>query len=317
MSNEILIKNNYGKNSMFFNATPLYRNRIESNIKNGKDIGDSEDFKIIMERTNNKFTLPNYLNNFCKSKNLKFIYVEKTTPPKGFNVINTGNIIFIDCSNILYKNPNTGKFECREESILLHHIYTALTSYTINKYPSAFLRKGEFIMYSTKIFVDMFAYTYEFIYKLSANLYSYDKLKYIAGIFFQVNHLGLSYQEASKNSIKISGIEQNVASVVDMKVNPEVMENGFLKFFTSIKDIIEVRKDVDIQIFTQKWMSLYGEGSQFALELLLPFLDLVTSVSDNVYIFNKNAIEKVCNYKNIAKLSLATRNVLLEIYGGM
>lgn len=317
MSNEISIKNNYGQNSMFFNATPLYRNRIESNIKNGEDIKDTEDFKIILERMNNRFTVPNYLNNFCNSKNLKFIYVKGVNPPKGFNVINTGNIVFIDCSNIVYKNLNTGKFECREESILLHHIYTALTSYTINKYPTSFLRKGEFIMYSTKIFVDMFAYTYEFIYKLSANLYSYDKLKYMAGIYFQINHLGLSYQDASKNSIKISDIGQTMASIVDMKIKPEFMENGFMKFFTSIKDIIEVRKDVDIQLFTQKWMSLYGEGSQFALELLLPFLDLITSVSDNIYLFNKNTIEKVCNYKNIAKLSLATRNILLEIYGGM
>lgn len=312
----ISIKNNYGENSMFFNATKSYRTRVENSIKNSEDIKSTEDFKLIMDRINNRFTIPKYLNDFCNSKNLKFIYTKNNTPPKGFNVITTTNLVYIDCSNILFKNSKTGKYECREDSILLHYIWDAITSYTINKYPGMFLRKSEFIMYSTKTFMDMFVYTYEYIYKLSSNLYSYDKLKYITAIYFQMNHLGLSYEESSKNAIKFSEINPTVASSLDMKIDSEKMFEGFLSFFNNIKNIIEIRKEIDIQVFTQKWMSLYGEGTQFSLELLLPFISLITSVSDNIYIFNKNTIEKVCDYKNIAKLSLSTRNILLEVYGG-
>lgn len=312
------IKNNYQKYSYFFNITDQYKVRITDNIKFGDDISNSQDLEVIMERLNKKYTIPKYLNDFCKSKSLKFIY-SKSPNPKGIPLVsmdkNNSIVIYLNCSNILFKNKSTNKLECRDDSILLHYLYSSIFTYSILKYPNMFLRKSEFVLYSTKIYSNLFTYVYEYLYKLSSNLYSYDKLKFLSCLFFQHNILGIELNDAVRNSSKISGLSnQKIIDGMMMRVADEYIKGDFSNFFKNIKDIIDIRKEVELSLFVEKYMSLYGEGTQFMLELISPFIDNITAISDNIFVNNKTTIEKIGEASNIYKLSMSIKSVLSEIY---
>lgn len=315
--NKEFIKNNFNSYSDYFKLYSMEnKNKIIKGIESATTVDlESEDFKLIIMKINNKYVVPEYLYKFIKSKNVRVI-VGNTKVAKGLNVLTINDEVIINVSDILYINKNTGKLDCRDINKLLHYFYLGIISYSLNKFPKAFLRKNDFVTCGTKIFTEMYSYVFEYLYKLSSNIHSYDKLKYIVAVFHCMNHLSMNYNEASKIATKISGLRDKEINSIEFRMNTDLdFTQGFFKFHERVKDIIDLRKDVSLPVFTDKWIFLYGEGTQFALDMELPFIDIITSINDNLFVVAKNNVERMCA-KEVSRYATSIKMVLNELYGG-
>ena len=278
----------YGKASY---GKVLYEYIIKSERidKNSQEFGD---IKYIIKR--NQITS-------CLSSLLDRESIILTLPtkpmPRAFKVVAMKDVkedkatkVFIDCSEVIkYDN---GSYTIRNSDInkMISYLACALNTLIYHAKPSIILNNNQLITSSTTAFA-----------KLCTNIIDYmriggvdnirSKVLYLSSLYYQVGILLRDDNDsADQRAKKISSLSIREAQMLRVQAPTSCFEN-INTFVECLAKVLKVEGTLKIDNFIDKWILLYGSGTQFATEIYTAFANLLINAYVGAYLNNQKQIE--------------------------
>lgn len=198
--------------------------------------------------------------------------------------------VFVDVSDIIGFKDGVYSLKNRDINILLSYLVAALGTWIYYADPSKLINNTTMYSAGTNAFA-----------KLACNVIDYmriggvenvrPKVLYLAAMYYQVNLLRKDPSSTVKQkALKISGLTQREAELIDIQA-PASSYDTVETFVNAIAKVIRV-ETLKIDNFIDKWIFLYGSGTQFATELYFEFSNMLTHAYVGAYINNQKQIEK-------------------------
>lgn len=199
--------------------------------------------------------------------------------------------IFIDCTDIL-RNIN-GTWVAANIDILVAHLISAMTSYLYNAETNRLTMSSDINQYGVKIFSSLFTHIIDYMYKISLLESKRDNCIYLASMYYMVNILGRDPDNETVKSLckRVSNISDRQISIIELGLTSDSFKN----IHTFIKDLSKILKldKLNTDNFIEKWIYLYGPGTQFGVEYFPAFASMITNAYVGCYINNQKTIEKI------------------------
>lgn len=274
-------------------------NFIMSGTEIDKDAPDFDDIKYEVK----KRQVSNSLIKILNSKEVVLL-TNKIPLSKAFKVFCAKDIkgpkktkmkVFIDCSNIISKDSNTGKYVCKGSSIdiFISYLVSAMHTYIYYADEARMTTNSHVRTVGATAFSQLFTHTIDYLCKISSMPSVKAKCVYLSTLYYLGNILGNDYtsDRCKKIAKKISGLSEREAGIVDIQLKSESMTN--IKFFVeTVASILRLNK-LTLDLVVEKWMTIYGTGTVFALELYPAFASMITDAYVGAYVNNQKTIEKV------------------------
>lgn len=235
--------------------------------------------------------------------------------PKAFRVFCAKDIadgskklkVFIDC-DVVYMED--GKYKCKNPDILIAYLVSAMTTLIYYKDPKRLINREEVVKGGAECFSNMFVNVIDYLCKISGNGDdTRDKLVYVTCLYYQVCILGKDLTDGVYNvAKKMSGLSDIQMRIINSSVD-EADFRDIKTFVDYIKDKFRLGK-LTLEVVLDKWIYLYGVGTQFALELFPPLAQMLSNAYVGCYLNNQKTIEKICG-----KALVAFTNGLLKVGG--
>lgn len=203
--------------------------------------------------------------------------------------------IFIDVSNIITMNQKTGKYECKGNNIdiLISYLVSAMHTYIYYIDENRIVNNGTIMNVGAQAYAQLFTHVVDYVCKISAMPSTKSKCMYLTALYYLTNLLGkeIDYEGSRKIAMSVSGLSDREAGIVDIMLKKDSMRN--IKSFVEIlSDILHISK-LTLDVVVERWMSIYGTGTVFALELFPAFANMMTDAYVGAYLNNQKAIEKI------------------------
>lgn len=282
-----------------------YEKQIFSFIMNGTEIdkgtSDFDDIKYEVK----KRQVSNSLVKILESKEV-VLMTNETPLPKAFKVFCAKDVkgpkknkmkVFIDCSNIIVKDSATNRYVCRGNNIdiFISYLVSAMHTYVYYADESRITSNSQIKTVGARGFAQLFTHTVDYVCKISSMPSLKSKCMYLASLYYLGNLLGLDHTSDRCRSIakKISGLSDREAGIVDIQLKSESMIN--IKFFIeTVSNVLHLSK-LTLDVIVERWMSIYGTGTVFSLEIFPAFASMITDAYVGAYINNQKTIEKITN----------------------
>lgn len=230
--------------------------------------------------------------------------------PKAFKVIyardprDNAHKVFIDVTDIVgFKN---GMYTCRSIDLLIAYIISARMHLIWFEAPNKMRNNMNLITPATTAFADLFTYILDYL-RINGMAAYKKQVTYLAATYFQYHMLGRELTDSTKAiSLKISDLTERESAVVDMRIDSEELES-IDKFIAALARILQ-SKELTLELFIDKWASIFGPGTYFASELFIAFSSMLTDAYVGCYNNNQRTIEKVAG-----KSMISYTNALLKI----
>ena len=204
--------------------------------------------------------------------------------------------VFIDCTNIIVKDDTSGKWVCRRTNIDIFISYLVSAMHTLIYYvdEERIVSNSRMGYSGSQAFSSLFTHVVDYVCKISSIPSCRNKCQYLAVLYYLGNILGRDYTTDSCRSIakRISGLSDREAGIIDMQLKPESMMN--IKYFVEACSTILRLNKLTLDVLIERWMTIYGTGTVFALELFPAFASMITDAYVGAYINNQKSIEKIC-----------------------
>lgn len=200
--------------------------------------------------------------------------------------------LFIDVSEII-KNHN-GVWKCNNPDILIAYLLSGMNAFIYYKDPKRIIMHSDIILYGAKIFSKLYTFIIDYLFKISSMSDVKNKCLYLSSMYYLVNILSKDPEQAKVTARRISGLTQREEEILYLQM-PDDEESCFLniKIFTENVSKALRLPNLTLDILVEKWLYLYGTGTQFALELYPAFASMISNVYIGCYINNQKTIEKV------------------------
>ena len=203
--------------------------------------------------------------------------------------------VFIDCSNIITKNEDTGRYMCRRGNIDIFISYLVSAMHTLIYYAdeNRIVNNSKVVSAGAQAFALLFTHTVDYVCKISSMPSVKNKCMYMAALYYIGNILHKDYTTESNRKVakKVSGLSDREANIVDIQLNTESMLN--IKFFVeSVSSILHLSK-LTLDVVVERWMTIYGTGTVFGLEIFPAFASMITDAYVGAYVNNQKTIEKI------------------------
>lgn len=281
--------------SILYNKGGYERYLLEFLIKSDEIDKTTEDFAQIIQDTKRRqvtSTLVSLL------QNPRIVLLSAGTPlPSAFKVFAAKDIrdkstivkIFIDVSEII--KMQNGFLVCTNIDMLVAYLSSALIYYIYYADSNKFVINSSIIKDGISIFNNLLSYVMQFL-KLNTYDGNRERLYYISSIYFQLCILQKEKSESVKNyAMQQARITTRDAEMIEMLIS----DSDFLNIESFIKCISRLFKlpELTLESFIDKWIYLFGKGTQFAVELFPAFATMLIYAYCGVYANNQKTIEKV------------------------
>lgn len=199
--------------------------------------------------------------------------------------------VFIDADVITLDN---GVYKCRNIDILIAYLVSAMNQLIYYADPKRLVNREDIIKNGSIAFSSLFTNIIDYLYKISGVSGMRDKVIYLSSLYYQINLLGKDLTPSVKNiAKKNSGLSDREAEVLFLMVDDN--DNVFLNINTFINFLSErfQMPKLNLDVFLEKWVYIYGTGTQFALEMYPAFATMLTDAYVGCYINNQRTIEKL------------------------
>ena len=285
---------NYDSSFLYSKASygkMLYEYIIKSE-RIDKNSQEFDDIKYIIKR--NQITS-------CLSSLLDRESIILTLPtkpmPRAFKVVAMKDVkedkatkVFIDCSEVI--KYNNGSYTIRNSDInkMISYLACALNTLIYHAKPSIILNNNQLITSSTTAFA-----------KLCTNIIDYmriggvdnirSKVLYLSSLYYQVGILLRDDNDsADQRAKKISSLSIREAQMLRVQAPTSCFEN-INTFVECLAKVLKVEGTLKIDNFIDKWILLYGSGTQFATEIYTAFANLLINAYVGAYLNNQKQIE--------------------------
>ena len=140
-------------------------------------------------------------------------------------------------------------------------------------------------------YVSMFLYILDYL-RLNGVAENRNKLQYMIAMFFQTSVLLKPVTDSVKHiAANVAGITTREANIIDILYDPE---RDFVNINTFINKLVDIFKfkGFTIDVFIERWIYLFGTGTQFGPELFTSFSSIITNAYSGCYLNQQKTIEK-------------------------
>ena len=255
--------------------------------------GDAS-FKLIRDNLKSRVNAA-VLYRLLQRGNIIFV-IAKQELPAAFKIMYAKDIkgtkqkaIFLDVTGLIYEEG--GMFHCKDIDKFSTYLLGILANHLYYIDNDRLMRNSNLQKRSVSAFCKMFCEILNY-FRITGYLENKERIFYITGIYFAYTVMGLDINTARKVSMVANKISDQDAKASDYYY---VMEDDFNDIETFCKSIISTFKLTGLTINTvlEKWVSLYGKGTHFALELYPAFLQTIVYAYSGTYLNNWKRIESV------------------------
>lgn len=218
-----------------------------------------------------------------------------TPLPKAFKIIyardprDNKHKVFIDVTEIV--GFNNGMYTCRSIDLLIAYIVSAHMHLIWFETPNKFRNSMNIINPATTAFADLFVYILDYL-RINGISAHKKQMTYLAATYFQYHLLGRELTDSTKAmSLKISGLTERESAVVDMRLDQKDLDS-IESFIDAVARVFQ-SKELNLEVFIDKWATIFGPGTYFAPELFIAFSSMLTDAYVGCYNNNQRTIEKV------------------------
>jgi len=285
-----LVSDNYNKQLMQFIRTA---HEVDKKDDSFKDI----EYDVKRRQTSNAIL------NILQSDNIILMISENNLPlPKTFKVITatdirTGEIkkkkVFIDVTGIIYNNDGVYKCNSRNVDILLSYLVNGAAQFIYYADPKRIIMDRNMINEGAWCFSVLFTYVIDYLVKISVNGNMRNQIMYISSVYYLKTILNKDLTDSHFKLCKdISGLSDREIELLGIKFEEENYTN-IKTFIHGISELC-INEKITLDVIVNKWIYLYGQGTQFALELFPAFANMITNAYNGQFLNNQSAIEKQC-----------------------
>lgn len=203
--------------------------------------------------------------------------------------------VFIDCTNIIKVDPNSGKYTCTGNNIdiLISYLVSAMHTYIYYIDEFRLTNNNKIMSTGAQVFASLFTHVVDYVCKISSMPSVKAKCLYLTSLYYLANVIEKDYNTESCRKIakKVSGLSDRDAGIVDLQIKSESMMN--IKMFVEmLSDVLHIPK-LTLDVILERWMTIYGTGTVFALEMFPAFATMITDAYVGAYLNNQKSIEKI------------------------
>lgn len=202
--------------------------------------------------------------------------------------------VFIDCSEIIKFQNNRYIIKQMDIDKFISYLACALNTIIYHVNPSILLNNTQIVNTSTEAFA-----------KLCTNIIDYmriggvdnvrSKMLYMSSLYYQIGMLNKDDNDtAEQKAIKISKLSKREAELIRVQL-PTASFDNIDTFVTGIAKVLRIEGSLKIDNFIDKWLFLYGSGTQFATEIYTAFANLLINAYVGAYLNNQKQIEKIAS----------------------
>lgn len=200
--------------------------------------------------------------------------------------------VFIDCSEIIKFQNNAYVIKQMDVEKFISYLACALNTIIYHVDPTIILNNSQLVNSSTKAFA-----------KLCTNIIDYmriggvdnvrSKMLYMSALYYQIGMLKKDDNDtAEQKALKISKLSKREAELIRVQL-PEASFENINTFVEAIAKVLRVEGLLKLDNFIDKWLFLYGSGTQFATEIYTAFANLLINAYVGAYLNNQKQIEKI------------------------
>lgn len=200
--------------------------------------------------------------------------------------------VFIDCSEIIKFQNNAYVIKQMDVEKFISYLACALNTIIYHVDPTIILNNSQLVNSSTEAFA-----------KLCTNIIDYmriggvdnvrSKMLYMSALYYQIGMLKKDDNDtAERKALKISKLSKREAELIRVQL-PEASFENINTFVEAIAKVLRVEGLLKLDNFIDKWLFLYGSGTQFATEIYTAFANLLINAYVGAYLNNQKQIEKI------------------------
>lgn len=228
------------------------------------------------------------------------VFLNNATPlPRALKVFAANDIksgdkklkIFIDMSDVLSKDNGRLVVKPKDLDKVICYLASALSYLIYYADPMRLVNNSGLISYGTTCFAKLFSYVIDNL-RIGAVDKIREKCLYLAAVYYQLNILGKDFTDSIDAKAKsISKLSSREIEMIDVQLD----NDSFKDIFHFIRTVAKVIKAdaLNLDNFVERWLWLFGSGTQFALELFPAFSTLLTNTYCGAYLNNQKTIEKI------------------------
>lgn len=230
------------------------------------------------------------------------LLLPKSPLPKAFKVFVAKDIrgdrklkTYIDCSNIILKDEDSGSYVVNNIDMLIAHLTNAMINIIYYTDEKRITMNTSINKIGADVFSRLFIFVLNNLYKINSIPGMKEKAIYLSSLYYLVNIVGLDYDTDSPKNIsrKLAGISTREEELVKYRMQEDSLLN-IKEFIQLVSETLKLDK-LTLDLFLEKWMYLYGTGTVFGLELFPAFSAMITDTYVGCYLNNQKTIEKVAD----------------------
>ena len=203
--------------------------------------------------------------------------------------------VFIDISPVVEKK--NGFYYPTNINALIAFLINAMINLIYYTEPKRIVSNPNLTLYGTNSFVNMFCYVLDYL-RLSGYTESPSKIAYLTALYYQVSILQKPMSDSVKSvAARIADITSNEAHTYDFLYDEETDFINIHSFLTKLTSLFKLN-GLTLDVLVEKWLYLFGNGTQFSLELFPPFAAAITNAYSGAYLNQQKQIEK-CIGRNL------------------
>ena len=276
-----------------------------------KDSKEFEDLKYLVKRN----TIASCIGTLLEKKSLVLMLPAKPLP-RAFKVFAGKDVkedkmtkVFIDCSEVITHKNGVYTILNRDMDKFTSYLACALNTIIYHVTPTTILNNSQLVNSSTEAFA-----------KLCTNIIDYMRIGGVDNIRAKVLYLGSLYyligilqkednDTAEQKALKFSKLSKREAELIRVQVPTASFEN-INTFVEALAKVLRIEGELKLDNFIDKWLFLYGSGTQFATEIYTAFANLLINAYVGAYLNNQKQIEKIAGRSMVEFV-----NVLFKIGG--
>lgn len=308
----------YGDTHLYSLVASDYNEQLMKFIRTSHEIDKrDESFKDIEYDVKRRQTSVAILK-ILQSDNVVLMISQNNLPlPRTFKVITATDIrageikkkkVFIDATTIISNDNGVYKCNPRSIDILLAYLVDAATQYIYYADPKRIIMDRNMISEGAWCFSKLFTYVIDYLVKVSVNGNMKDQIMYISAVYYLKTIMKKDLSDSHFKICKdISGLSDREIELLNIKFENESYTN-IKTFVHGIADLC-VNDKITLDVIVNKWIYLYGQGTQFALELFPAFANMLTNAYNGQFLNNQPAIEKQCG-SHMVNFSKGVLNII-------
>lgn len=291
---------NFNECYLYNKGTHIYEKALIEFIVQGEPINkEDKSFQDVVYDIKRR-QVPEVLITICKSKDLIIMDHNKVVP-KAFTVFTAKDIknnnatkIFMYNDCIKHEGTNDYRLYPNKVDIFIAHLFDAMTQALYYADPKTILMKSTITDPGSYLFSVLFNNVIDYLYKIGSIGNQKNKCLYLATIYFFKCILKMDINDSiMAKARKNSGLTEKDEKILMIQFDIEKDCLNIRTFIEAISKILGLSK-LTLDLVVEKWVWLYGTGTQFALELFPSFSAMMTNAYMGCYLNNQKSIEKIC-----------------------